>query len=400
MKRRRFLLASSSLAGSIIVPHARAATPCPPPLVSTATGSVSSTSCGAATGSSALSRLASTMAVGSWAELTTSGINAALLSGSNAGGVGGNNIPYSNQMAWNPITKQIKFACSDHGAAYMPELTYDEAANAWSVQQASGFGAAGTHAYGHFCVRPDTGDLYSRHNGGGNASENVYRRLSGSGSWAKYSPSSPTVYTQIGVCAVWWPGSNTGHTALQGFGAAGCYIVFEISLGSIVAYDPISASWATISTPSIYPAADPYHTVAAYSRQFNCVVYGGGNGNRRMFRLNPDRTVTELAACPVSIGVQGANLQVDPVSGKFIIWGGGSNARKLYEFDPRGSGTYTLLSASRQPPAAGPRGVSDPSGGPGGPDALVSCPLPAHGVIAYMSASGASYANVFLYKHA
>jgi hypothetical protein len=102
----------------------------------------------------------------------------------------------------------------------------------------------------------------------------------------------------------------------------------------------------------------------------------------------------------VSIGVQAANLQVDPVTGNFLIWGGGGNARRLYELNPTGTGTYTLLSGSRQPPAAGAHGVSDPSGGAGGPDALVSCALPAHGVIAYMSASGASYANMFLYKHA
>jgi hypothetical protein len=343
------------------------------------------------------------MAVGSWAELTTNGINSTILSATNAGGVGGNNIPYSNQMAWNPVTKQIKFACSDHGSSYMVEQTYDVASNTWSWTRANGFGAAGTHAYGHFCVRPDTGDLYSRHNGGGVASENTYRRLAGSGTWTQYT-ASPQVYTQIGVCAVWWPGSSTGGTALQGMGAAGCYIVFEIALGSIVAFNPLTSTWTSIATPSTSPPVDPYQTAAAYSSTYNCTVFGGGGGsggdNRRMFRLNQNATVTELTPCPVSIGEQKANLQVDPVTGKFLIWGGGSNARRLFEFVPTGTGTYTEITSTRRPPASGLHGVSDPSGGPGGPDGLVSCPLPEHGVIAYMSAAGASYANMFLYKHA
>ena len=345
-----------------------------------------------------LGMLAASMAAGTWAELTTTGINNALLSGTNAGGVGGNNIPYTNQMVWNPITREIKLTCSDHGAAYMPELTYSEGGNTWSVAAAGGAWPFGTHAYGHMQCRPDTGDLYSRYNGGGVQAEPAYRKLAG-GAWSTFTASQQT-YTQIGVGSAWWPGSSTGRTALSGMGAAGCYIIFEISLGSAMAFDPIANTWTALSVPQTMPTTDPYHTVAAYSAQYNCVVYGGGNGNRRLWRLNPDRSVTELASCPVSIGVQGANLQVDPVTGKFLIWGGGGNARKFYQLDPSGTGTYTLLSGSRQPPAAGQHGVSDPSGGNGGPDALVSCSLPAHGVIAYMSASGASYANMFLYKHA
>lgn len=352
-----------------------------------------------APGTSALGMLAASMPVGTWAELATNDISAALLSATNAGGVGGNNIPYSNQMAWNRVTRQIQFVCSDHGAAYMPEITYDEATNKWSVTTATGI-STGTHAYGHFQVRPDNGDRYTRHNGGGVAPEPAYRKRIGEGAWSQFT-ASPNTYTQIGVGSAWWPGSNTGATALSGMGAAGCYIIFEISLGSAMAYDPIADAWTALSVPAVYPAGgDPYHTVAAYSRTFNCVVFGGGNGNRKLWRLNQDRSVTPLVDCPMNIGVQGANLAADPVSGKFLVWGGGSDARKFLELDPTGGGTFTTLGGTRQPPPAGTHGVSDPSGGSGGPDALVSCALPDHGVIAYVSASGASYANVFLYKHA
>ncbi len=353
-------------------------------------------------GTATLAQLGASMAPGTWAELTTNGINAALLSSGNGGGVGGNNIPYANQMAWNPIAQKIQFAGSDHNAAYMPEIAYDLATNAWNIVVGTGF-PNGTHGWSPV-VRPDTGDRYNRYNGGGNATQPLYRKLTSGGNWTLISPASPVAYTQIGVGACWWPGSNTGRTALSGMGAAGCYIVLELSLGTLLCFDTLANAWTVLPSPPINPPIDPYHTVAAYSPQFNCVVYGGGNGsggrNLRMFRLNQDRSVTELTACPVGIGIQAANLQVDPVTGKFLIWGGGSNARKFYELNPTGIGTYTLLGGTRQPPAAGSHGVSDPSGGAGGPDALVSCALPAHGVIAYISASGASYANMFLYKHA
>lgn len=358
-------------------------------------------------GTSPLAIQAAAMSPGTWAEMTTVGITGALLSALNEGGVGGNSIPYTNQMAWNPITKQIKLTCSDHGAAYMPELTYDVATNTWSSVNAgtapSGAWPFGTHAYGHFSIRPDTGDLYSRYNGGGTAQEPVFRRLAG-GSWAIFNRTGSTTYTQIGVGSAWWPGSNTGANALAGHGGvAGCYILCEIALGVLMTYDPIADAWGFILVPQTNPPTDVYHTVAAWSRPLNCMVYGGGNSSvnadtkKWLWRLDQDATTHRLTDCPIGVGIQHANLVADPVSGKFLIWGEGRN---FYELDPAGTGTYTLLTGSRQPPAVGLHGVADPSQGAGGPDAMVSCPLPDHGVIAYMSASGASYTNMFLYKHA
>src|SRR6185369_14425539 len=186
---------------------------------------------------------------------------------------------------------------------------------------------------------------------------------------------------------------------LQGSGSMGAYIVWESGLGDLLIYDPGTNAWQDISLG--FSSDGLYHSVCAYSPVYNCVVFGGGNATpRKLWRLNSNRTITALSDPPLGVGIQGGNLNVDPVTGKFLIWGGGSNARLFYELVPTGTGTYTQLTGTRQPPAAGLHGVSDPSGGGGGPDALISCALPEHGVVAYMSASGASYANMFLYKHA
>jgi hypothetical protein len=365
-------------------------------------GSPASVSCPA--GTSTLAVLAASMSPGTWAELSTTNVGVLLSANTGGGGVGGNNIPYANKMSWNPFSRRMVFIGRDHGSTvpYEPDIAYDEVTNTWSASN-SGLNI-NSFSHGNDCnvVRPDTGDHYFRGNGGGVATEPVVRKPYG-GSWGTFNTAGSTSYTQIFVGSAWWPGSSTGNTALAGKGAAGCWCICEIALGSMTLYDPIANTWEVLTVPATNPPTDVYHSVAAYSPVYNCMVYGGGNNGSNsstsqwMFRLNQNKTVTRLADCPIGFGIQRANLQVDPRTGKFLIWG---NGRNFYELDPSGSGTYTKLTGTRLPPAAGLHGVSDPSSGAGGPDALVSCSLPDHGVIAYMSASGASYSNIFLYRHA
>lgn len=341
---------------------------------------------------STLQSVAQAMAVGTWAEVSSLNTTAVLCNG---GGNGGNVIPYQNQGMRDVLSpKKIVFYGGDHGATEAPfyKVTYDDATNTWSRTPTGFFGF---HGFGHNAYRPDTGDYYFRFAGGGVAPENTVRELRGSGSLTTFT-ASPATYTQIGVGCCWWPGSNTGKVALSGVGAAGCYLITEISLGVIMVFDPLSSAWSLINVPATYPPVDPYHTLMAYSATYNCAVYGGGNGNRRLFRLNQDRTVDEFPQFPTNIGIQAANLTTDPVTGKFLVWGSG---RRFWVIDPSNlSNPYTEITATRSPPARGLHGVSDPS--IGNPDSLVSIPLPDLGVICYLSADGASYANMFLYKHA
>src|SRR5512138_2326785 len=114
MQRRRFLLASSTLASGVFAPYVRAAVPCPPPLVIAGNNNVASPTCPVTTGSgSGLNSLAASMAAGTWAQLNASSLNV-LGSVGSQGGVGGNMIPYSNQAVWDPITKAIRYCGNDH----------------------------------------------------------------------------------------------------------------------------------------------------------------------------------------------------------------------------------------------------------------------------------------------
>lgn len=354
---------------------------------------------------------AGSMTVGQWAELTTNGINNAMLSANTGGGgVGGSNMGYANSMAWNPRNKKICVVGRDHGSPpYTPVITYDVASNTWSAVD-QGLGSVPyTHAHDGNTIRPDTGDWYMRGNGGGTASETLTRQIFGQTTWGS-PPTSPASYTQIFVGNEWWPGSNSGVTALSGKGAGGCLCICEVALGSMLFYDPIANTWELMAIPQTAPTTDPYHTLMAWSKTYNCCVYGGGNNGANVgtgtwiWRLDQNKTVTRLTDAPQRFGIQAMNLVCDPVTGKFLFWGMGRN---FYELTPTGSGTWVSLS-SRLPPVAGLHGVSDPSSGAGGPDSLVSVAIPGPdiglgagtGVIAYVSVSGASYSNMFLYRHA
>ena len=393
MKRRDFVLAASGLAGSVLAPRGIAATvqPCPPAQISVS-GGTSASSVACPIGSSALDTLAASMSPGTWAQLSASALNVLGTLGSN-GGVGGNMIPYSNQAVWDPITKAIRYCGNDHhggtpGYTVM-EVQYLAASNTWSIVTNQIPGITPSHGYGHIAIRPDTGELYVRQYAGGSGPETIFRKPLG-GSWAG-NLTSPTIYRQVAIGTGWWTG------ALSGSQAMGAYLMWCQGFGVIQIYDPGLDRWQQIDHPD--PGGDGlYHGVLDYSPVKNVAVFGGGNAwPRKLWRLNSDRTVTALPDAPIDVGVQRANLNHDPVTGNFLIWGGGT--RQLWELNPT-TGVYTKLSGSRQPPAAGPSGVSDPAGGAGGPDALISCALPEQGVVAYMSASGASYANMFLYKHA
>src|SRR5262249_24027792 len=120
----------------------------------------------------------------------------------------------------------------------------------------------------------------------------------------------------------------------------------------------------------------------------NVAVFGGGDGNpTKVWRLNADRTVTQLNDSPVNLGIQKGFVAEDPVSGNFIILYAGN----LYELNPDGSGTYTLLTGSRVPPSTVGNPVS-------GASQMFQGPIDTYGVIMYVTCT-ASACSVDLYKH-
>jgi len=191
-------------------------------------------------------------------------------------------------------------------------------------------------------------------------------------------------YQQVAIGTALWTGS------LAGAGSQGALIVYNGGEpnGQIAMWNPLTNSWfADIRN---FGGVSTYHGFIEYSPVHNVAVFGGGNNNpRKIWRLNADRTVTTFPDAPVDLGVQRANVVVDPVTGNFLVLGYG----QLWQFDPRGSGTWTLQTGSRVPPSA--------VGNPGSPelDSVISASISNYGVVMYVTC-GAFSCNTYLYKHA
>jgi len=404
MKRREFLLATTSIGGAIVVPQAWAATPCPPPLVSSTAGSVTSPLCGAQPGTSVLAKLAASMPAGSWAQVTGTNQNSVLTDNDGAGS--GSHMHYSNSMNYIPQSDRIQIIGADHGSYYtMFIIEFDLATNQF-VTISAGAGAPGYgngtgpgHGYDHATVNPYTGDAYQVHYGQNVTYKiTVTKRAFGATSFATTLPTTmidQSANITFGSC--WWSGTFTGG---GGAGAQGCLMVFNqgnstgiATDGVMNAYDPLKNSWvfSLIGASPNFGSSGTYHALAEYSPVFNCMVYGGGNAaSSKLWRMDSNGSVTRLTDVPSGkrVGIQEGNLVVDPVTGKFLLL----SASQLWELDPRGAGTWTQQTGSRNPPA----GV----GSPDVPDGIMSCALARFGVVAYIKQSTASGGTFFLYKHA
>jgi hypothetical protein len=394
MKRRQLIWATPGILGSIAVPRARAAQPCPPPVVGVIGGGSVSTACPAS--ANPLSALAASMPAGSWAKLMVSNQDTVL----GVGPISGSMLHYCNQMPWNPVRKAIEIVGMDHNAGMQRYVRYNAVTNAFEVVQADdGAGTATRHGYGHTVVNPATGDLYHRlaedHNDGPGP---LVRRFAQSGnSWANLARPNTLFYMQIAIAACWWTGSFAGA------GAQGCLLIYNsgdsarggsANDGGIYAYDPLANNWfwsARGMSPFYGNAGATYHSVMAYSARRNVAVYGGGNDNpTKIWRLNADRSVSAMPDTPAgcTLGVQQGILCEDPATGNFLVLSQGG----LWELNPTDSGRWTKLSGGRVPPAA--------VGNPTAPHGVVCTPIRDHGVVAYITQTSSTGGMFHLYKHA
>jgi hypothetical protein len=192
-----------------------------------------------------------------------------------------------------------------------------------------------------------------------------------------------TAYVEVAVGTAWWSGTITGGDT------NGTLLIYNCGApsGQVLLWNPTSNTW--FADIQGFGGNSTYHCVAEYSPVHNVAIFGGGNDNpRKVWRLNSNRTVTVLPDAPVDLGVQHANLSVDPVTGHFLVMGYG----QLWQLDPRGSGSWTQQNGSRTPPSA--------VGNPGSPDldSVISAPISNYGVVAYVTCRTKS-CNMYLYKH-
>jgi hypothetical protein len=320
-----------------------------------------------------LARLAALLQPGTWAELKTVNIKAVLGQGQSSG----NRITYSNSAAWDSVRGILHFIGKDAGPGDFYHVEYVESSNSW-VELGTLLDGTFGHGYDHNTVDVTTGTVYHR----------VFERADVlkypiGGPWSR-ATSWPGSDLEVAIGTCWWTGM------FKGAGAAGALIVYNSGVegGEVQVYDPLRGKW--FGRIAGFGGTSTYHAFAECSAVHNVAIFGGGNDNpRKVWRLNQDRTVTVMSEAPVDLGIQRANVTVDPVTGNFLIMG----YHQLWEYNPTGGGTWTQQRGTRTPPEA----VGNP--GPPDLDSVISAPIPNYGVTMYVTCFG-STCNVHLYKHA
>lgn len=328
---------------------------------------------------SALATLAASMVPNSWAELVIPNADQVMGAGFNSAR---NRIVQACSAPWDTVAKQIHFAGGDHMQIPTPYYVYDEATGVFE-ERISPRPAANQHHADSCCVDPATGDFYVRQNSTG-----IVSRYRG-GAWDNLPPTPENLNNVTFQALAFWSGQ------LAGIGHQGAVILYSGNFHTLNIFDVQSGSWLPKKTGMAPGAVNGvYSTCAQYSAQHQCLVYGGGNGQPKLFKMDAAGTVTDLGACPsqrkpgeqMLIGqLHGANMNLHPVTGDILIFGRG----ELWNLNPS-TGVWTDLTDIAQPPMAtvvtstAINGVLDPHQ----PQrrCVVSASLPEHGAIAYFCA--------------
>ena len=173
------------------------------------------------------------------------------------------------------------------------------------------------------------------------------------------------------------------------------------SAGGVVGYNHSANSWTRIGATNTYTSGN-YDQCGIYSPVYRVLVFGGGNGNTNLWKLDAAGNVTAVTNSPIPIdcgtsGSGGTNFTVDPVSGNFLLFNSSGSLREL-SFATNTAGTWTTIS-----------GVTAPfvNASPGnGIYGVVSAPISNYGVVGFLvcggvaGCSGNNAPSFYVYRHA
>jgi chitodextrinase len=323
--------------------------------------------------STSFGSLASQLTPGQFSVLTTSGITEAL----RATGASGNIFGYTDDGVWDPRSQSFFFVGGDHNAN-LKFVRYSVATNGWQTMANPPFGGFGSwHGYDHSAINPATGVIYHRPVGsrtiyawnGSSWSTLPANNILGSVSCCGAIEFFPQMGTQGSLIFV--SGGETSSPAP--FGGAG---VFR--------FDLATNAWSRLASGV---AMGGIHTFAEYNPVARVVVFGGGEGSRKLHKLSSTGQVTPLRDAPIGLGIQEALFTVDPVSGDFLVFQGRSGST-FYSYNVQ---TDTWTNRGTAPIFSTVYGNSV--------HGVVAAPVSTHGVTMFVTCNN-SNCRVTLYKHA
>lgn len=319
----------------------------------------------------ALGELAARMKPGEWAELKTKNFSRALLETP-----GSFITSFSDDAVWDPQTQQIYFLGSGHGdrsgGKQARFIAYSAHDNAWSEIKVPSTLWGIVHSYDHNAVNQTTGEFYHRKFG----NREVERYDPKSKSWTLLPPWPAHYYNAITGGLDYFPelgglvyvngnykGRNEGYALL-----------FKDN------------SWRELASGLDF---GDFHTFIEYNPMRRVAVFGGGEWHgigesRQMYKLDAQGKVTKLKDAPLDLGTGETIFTVDPVTGKYLVFG---RNRLFWEYDVTAD-KWTKLST--------PVPFFNETEAEKAVQGTIATPISDHCVIFFLSYHAA---KVYLYKH-
>jgi hypothetical protein len=356
-----------------------------------------------------LGNLAASMNPGEWRQLTTNNIGA--VSRAFFGNPG-----YDDNQFWNSKKRQMMIETSTHGAfttcpgaCPLPLITYDDDTNTWTTGGAQPPHTGATwHNYDH-AAWDDTNEIfYYRYSN----TPNIYRYcVNNTPSWCAGRQGTWTLIASSPLslmpncCQV--AGAISYHETLSG-GALLFYNgdTFGMGCGGLLGYRESTGTWQMLGgSPCQFPTGD-YNNLAEYSPRKKVAIFGGGIGNltqahgKRLWKIDQNGTITRLtdAPRPINTGIINRSAVADPGTGNFIfIFGYEAAQGEMWELNPDGNGTWTLIDSDLRRPGKICNSFLDSSAGCSGD--FYGAAVSTYGVIMYWKYTGLSAGEVWIYKH-
>ena len=315
---------------------------------------------------SALETLAMSMKPGTWASLTTNGLDDSLIRVSP-----GHILQWTDRAVWDPVSKTLFFV----GGAHAPEankkfITYDEATNTWKQQPRPYWFCVGDggscimHAYDHNALNSADGEFYHHPFG----SVEMYKYTIATSTWS----AMPNMPEDVGCCV-----GMTYFPERKG--------LFLNGGPNALFYTNATQKWSTLTTSL---TDGTYNNFALYNPVHKLILFGGGNGSSDIFKYDSTGKITPLKKAPIEMGISHSSNAVDPVTGKFLIFAWNGTAwQDLYIYDII---TDTWAKQTGDNPI-----VKDTDINTG----MISTAIPEYGVIFYLKYNYGK-PEVFLYRHA
>lgn len=257
---------------------------------------------------------------------------------------------YAGSGCWDPGTRQMLYAGAPH--CYPARFVlYSESDNNWREEPMPD--GMGCHAYDHQTM-DTSGHFY----------------------WMNYQDAIPN---RFDVQANSWmaplPASSGNYGSLDFFPELNALV--RIQNGSVYLYRLNEGIWRTLASGLTFGGI---HNIAQYCAPKSMILFGGGSGDRHLYKLDTALQITPLQPAPFDIGISTVSVTTaDPVTGDIIV----IRSDSLYRYDADNDAWRGIVAC----PAAIKNNVH----------AMGAVPISTYGVIALLSVS--SY-PVLLYKYA